>query len=308
MPESRPRAIEDCGPLVDASRECAISDQVMMPMSSLDSNTLVPEDELQATLAEIEKMSAEEAATIPSLDDGNPDADEAAADEPPDQGQASASTESDDSAGAPQADEAPESSTSLGDNELKAALAEVETISPNSAPPSPRRSSPLDGDSAESDEGGPSKPVVEEARTEAEPDEATPPEDASANPAPSDQKQFRFRIGENADGEAPAEDQSAPERDEVVTGHAARPVAPLAKRVYRTLDRALDALNRPLARLGPGARALVGWVALVTLVVSMLAALLLPRVFPHRDAITFLQEKHAQLDAPPPDKTQDPAP
>jgi hypothetical protein len=46
-------------------------------------------------------------------------------------------------------------------------------------------------------------------------------------------------------------------------------------------------------------RTLAGWVAATTLIVSILAILLMPVLFPHRDAITFLQEKVARLDSPP---------
>ena len=89
----------------------------------------------------------------------------------------------------------------------------------------------------------------------------------------------------------------------------------LSKRIYRALDQALDRVNRPFERLGTGVRALVGWVALATLIVSILAIVLMPLVLPHRDAIVFLQEKRAQLDAPPPrpseevsDEAVDPTP
>jgi hypothetical protein len=79
---------------------------------------------------------------------------------------------------------------------------------------------------------------------------------------------------------------------------AAPPVTPLSKRLYRAIDRALDALNRPFAGLSNTQRALVGWVALTTLIVSILAIILMPIVLPHHDAITFLEEKRAQLDMP----------
>jgi len=67
---------------------------------------------------------------------------------------------------------------------------------------------------------------------------------------------------------------------------------------FRALDRALDAVNRPFVCLGDRIRHLIGLVAIVTIAVSILALLILPRVIPQQDAVTFLQAKRAQLDQP----------
>jgi len=75
------------------------------------------------------------------------------------------------------------------------------------------------------------------------------------------------------------------------------PRTPTAKRLSRGVERALDALNRPLAWMPPQWRALTGWLSLATLLVSTLALVLLPVVFPHRDALTFLHEKRVALQA-----------
>jgi hypothetical protein len=58
-------------------------------------------------------------------------------------------------------------------------------------------------------------------------------------------------------------------------------------------------LNRPTEKLSAPARAWVGTVAATTLVVSLLSSLALPALLPHRDAVTFVQGKRRELEAPP---------
>lgn len=67
--------------------------------------------------------------------------------------------------------------------------------------------------------------------------------------------------------------------------------------VYRAIDAALWALNRPFAWLSDEARRLVGLLALVTIVVSLLALLTLPAVAPRRDALTQLEQQARQARA-----------
>jgi hypothetical protein len=75
--------------------------------------------------------------------------------------------------------------------------------------------------------------------------------------------------------------------------------SPTAGGIYRLLDQALEALNRPLARFGDGARNVVGLAAIMTAALSFLALLLFPYLFPRSDPVTLLKEKRAQLDQQP---------
>jgi hypothetical protein len=331
-------------------------------MGSSDLNTLIPEEELQATLAEIEKMSPDEAAAIPSLDDDRPDVDATASDQPvagdpsaslgaPDTSSDEADTASvnaDQSAGperdvgTPEADSAPspdvddvpdppaatsttkdaaphssdaaatdsvggaEDSLELLDGrQLEAALAEVERMSAKSkAAQSPHQ---LERDLAtQADEDGPADTTkstepsngTDSGEIAGDADDPTEQESAASGAAPS--KPRRFKIGERAEPGDVAEYRPPPQREETdAPVDPTRPVAPFAKRVYRALDRVIDALNRPFGALGETGRSVIGSVALVTLLISIMAALLIPLILPHRDGITFLEEKTAQLRSQP---------
>ncbi len=72
-----------------------------------------------------------------------------------------------------------------------------------------------------------------------------------------------------------------------------------AKGICRLVDRALDTLNKPFDRFGSQVRNAIGLAAIVTVVISTGALLVLPRLMPRRDAVSFLREKRAQLDARP---------
>jgi hypothetical protein len=234
-------------------------------MVGAESNVLLPEDELQAALAAIGTMSAEDAAAIPSLDDDREDTD---------------------GSGAEQA----VSDSPLGEEERVAMVPETEAVpSKANAAPAPDEAA-LDA-------------AVEQFASQESPEITSGAEaidSGAAAQAPHAKKMPRFKIGKQSAQEGVAEYRPPEGRGGARTaGVAARPVTPPAKRLYRALDQALDRVNRPFERLGTEVRALVGWVALVTLVVSILAIVLMPLVLPHRDAIVFLQEKRAQLDVPP---------
>jgi hypothetical protein len=208
------------------------------------------------------------------------------------------------------------SRASPGDEQLRAASAEVERVGTKPKQALRRRGAPLEDDygadprAEKSSVGagvspavGPDKlPPAEQAKSPAVPElrgDDKPEEAASTAAAPSKRKRFCFKIGRPSADEDVAGYEPPDERGEAAaTGRAAPPVTPLSKRLYRAIDRALDALNRPFAGLSNSQRALVGWVALTTLIVSILAIILMPIVLPHRDAITFLEEKRAQLDMP----------
>lgn len=65
--------------------------------------------------------------------------------------------------------------------------------------------------------------------------------------------------------------------------------------LLRGLDLVLDLVNRPFAFLSPGARQMLGIVSVTTLIISVSAGVALPRILPRRDALSFLQEKRAEL-------------
>jgi hypothetical protein len=68
---------------------------------------------------------------------------------------------------------------------------------------------------------------------------------------------------------------------------------------WRLVDQALDKLNQPFARFSSRVRSAIGLAAIVTVVISLATLLLSPHVLPQRDALSFLREKRAQLDARP---------
>ena len=65
----------------------------------------------------------------------------------------------------------------------------------------------------------------------------------------------------------------------------------LGRLLYSVADSALWALNYPFSRLRPATRQLIGIAAIVTIVTSLLAHMLIPIMFPPRDAITILQDR-----------------
>jgi hypothetical protein len=79
---------------------------------------------------------------------------------------------------------------------------------------------------------------------------------------------------------------------------ALSPAVRLGKRVIRVVEAALDAVHRPLARISPNLLPVIGVCALTTIGVSTLSIVALPILFPSRDAISYLDERIAALDAP----------
>ncbi|MEW6197610.1 MAG: hypothetical protein AB1601_02950 [Planctomycetota bacterium] len=65
--------------------------------------------------------------------------------------------------------------------------------------------------------------------------------------------------------------------------------------LYNFVDGVLWALNRPFEKLSAETRQLLGWLALATVVVSLAAAYWLPRLWPHRDAVSQLTRQSAAL-------------
>lgn len=85
---------------------------------------------------------------------------------------------------------------------------------------------------------------------------------------------------------------------------ASRPSNP----AYRLIDIALDLINRPFAHLSPDTRRIIGIVGIVTLVTSLLSAVLFPLVIPRKDALTFLQQKRVEVLLTPAEEADEPSP
>ena len=227
---------------------------------------LLADEALAAELARLEQMSSEEAAAIPSLDDGTGQTEDPAT--PADQGAFAGS------------EPASGSETRPEDEELTATLAEAKKAVANLPQPGAANADAPDR-SAE-----PKSAVGNEPQREAAP--AAPH---------AVRKKPRFQVGEK-----PAESVAVyrPPEEHRYAGPLPRPVVPLGKRLSRAVDNGLDTINQPFERIDGRKRTLLGCVAATTLVISILAMILMPLLMPHRDAIVFLQEKKAALNAPPP--------
>jgi hypothetical protein len=84
----------------------------------------------------------------------------------------------------------------------------------------------------------------------------------------------------------------------IVEQAPAEPLPPLAlnrrslgQLIYAVADTALDWINRPFGRLGDGGRAVVGLFAVVTLITSTLAMVVLPLFHEDRDPLGFLRRR-----------------
>lgn len=279
------------------------------------SNAVASEDELAAALGGLEQMSEREVSEIPSLGD-----------ETPIEQTSSAADDSIAAPGAPpepqRAGDTSESNALLPENELETALAEIEQMSEADAEDIPSLDEPGEASSAdtdasqqqeavESEAGAPTGAAESGAPAEEKPEEAdsSPEDDAAATADDSSpeadakpvEKEVRFAIGKKKAAAQAAEYTPPAERGDGESGQGGAPPIPdLQKRLLRMLDGVLDTVNHPLAGLSESTRKLVGLAALVTLVVSLSAMFILPSMLPRRDAISFLQEKRAKLDAPKP--------
>lgn len=167
----------------------------------------------------------------------------------------------------------------LSDDELKAALAEIESKGDLA-----RRAIPsLDEDRGELEAASPA---------------SIPPE---AQPTAATRKAPRFRLGTAGEkptaaaAPAPRTDGAAPPQDAAETPPPGDPTAFTA--IYDALDRCLGLLHRPFDWVSPGARSVLGPAAAATLVITTAAVVLAPIVFPKRDALTFLAERRARVEA-----------
>jgi hypothetical protein len=197
----------------------------------------------------------------------------------------------------------------LADDELTALLAEVEESAAQPQPSAAQHGH--DNDTAGA--GAPHVAAGVEPDAPSDADRESTGQVESSEPD-AEEKKLRFEIGKKSAKEraaASAEPAKPAKADRLDRLHkqkeavrAIQPVTPWGKRLFRLADQGLDTINRPFERVGDRARNLVGYAALTTVIVSLLAMILMPLIMPHRDAIMFLQEKRAALEvAPAPDET-----
>lgn len=233
---------------------------------------MVTEDEIQAAIAEIENMSPAEAAAISDASDGSGDA--------PD---------------------SPEQPSPSGPDPSNASVADA-PAEPASAPQPPVQPDGTASDPADSR------------------DERSDTDHAGGITGRVSMWVSRFRAGLSRDSlsraglsralarlraglrrkSADALPQETPQQPAATEEQSAPTAEALpAKGICRLVDRALDTLNKPFDRFSSQVRNAIGLAAIATVVISIAALLVLPRLMPHRDAVSFLREKRAQLDARP---------
>lgn len=225
----------------------------------------VTEDELQAAIAEIENMPPGEATAISEASDGSRDAP--------------------DSAEQPSPSAPDPSNASVADAPAEHADAPQAPVQPDRAPSEPvdSRDESSDADHA----GGITERVsmwVSRFRA-----------GLSRTGLSRALARLRAGLGRKSGDASPEETPQQPAATEEQTAPAAEALP--AKGICRLVDRALDTLNKPFDRFGGQVRNAIGLGAIATVVISIAALLVLPRLMPHRDAVSFLREKRAQLDA-----------
>ncbi|MBU0616106.1 MAG: hypothetical protein KKI02_00145 [Planctomycetes bacterium] len=247
---------------------------------------LLADEELAAALAEIELAAREKSTAARTRDDDK-------------RGKMGAAPRNDQGAVA-RHENTPESKTRLACEELTAESVETEELSaaPELKPP---RHSP---DNTDTSDGPADTEGLAESDSRATAGDKSKIGAAPATPK-SERKKFRFQIGKKPAEKNTPRSQPPDERRRAVL--ATQPLTLRGKRLYRTVDEGLDTLNRPFDQLGERTRTLVGYVALTTLIVSILAMILIPLILPHRDAVLFLQERRAALDVAPPVEEPDEA-
>lgn len=161
----------------------------------------------------------------------------------------------------------------VSDEELMAALAEVQAASKAGAIPLPSL-----------DEEQPAGAAAPKSEIQAG-------ERASAAPAP---ERGAPRVHAPPPGAAHAVEGSQPVGEDCEQAPA-RLTARLCRRAYRATDAVLELLNRPFFWLSADARKLVGSVSLATIAVALSAWLLLPLILPNRDAVSFLAARRAAM-------------
>lgn len=112
----------------------------------------------------------------------------------------------------------------------------------------------------------------------------------------------QLKVGRKAKSETPGTPAAVATEAKTATAPQAAPPSAGApresQRLYRFFDMLLMVVNWPFAWIPMRVRNAVGPVALATLAISALAGLLLPKLFPHQNALTFLAEKRTEQRRP----------
>ena len=216
---------------------------------------------------------------------------------------------------------AEDSSSVLTKEELEAAIAEVEALAPGEG------SIPSLDDGAGEDAVPiplpipvpvPSSPQVPAVGSAEPPPRDTEPPKADPAPAEGTTSDITKTAEADASGERSvgivqrllgwlplfATRSGPPSTPRPPDAIASRPSNP----AFRLIDITLDLINRPFTRLSPDTRRIIGIVGIVTLVTSLLSAVLLPLVIPHKDALTFLQQKRVEVLLAPAEEAEEPSP
>jgi hypothetical protein len=248
-------------------------------------------------------------------------------DEPPD------GALSDAAPNAPIAGDISASNALLDDDELAAALAEIEKTplserdqipdlddgqsdSEESEPADAEDEPDAENTSAEPDperqEDGAENSSTPVAATESESDgkhsddaEEAPESADSVAVAEPEKPKVRFSIGKKSSDN---DDADGAPKDAVETARealASPQTPPAVKKLVRAIDRGLETLNQPFAQYGDSVRSLIGWCAVATIIASLLAMFTLPTLLPRRDAITYLKETRSTIDRPAPPPVAD---
>ena len=223
--------------------------------------------------------------------------------------------------------------TVVSDDELSAAIAEIESLNPTQQDDIPSlddgsterhvvpiplpvpavKRSPQDVLTATADAAATAEPPPGRAEPAAEPAAATKTEETAppARRGPGVLQRLLaslpvLRRRRRAKPAQPALDTRAVEKAPKTSVVEA---APSGNFILRMLDTVLDLVNRPFDFLTPAARQKLGLVGLATIVTSILAACLLPLLMPKHDPVSSLRAKRAELQvAPPAHPTADQSP
>lgn len=291
-------------------------------MPCLHTESLIPSEEFDAALAEIESLEANSPdavspETVSERQDESPEPerdDEPAAALPAPPVQIGKPPEADGRApGAADTEPSSEADAPPSPAADVEPATSAEAVADESAPPDepvvePETSAPSEAPSEDADlsaafaaieQGGPAPAAPKTAGINVKIKKEKP---APAAPRVKINKKMRLKIGDQqlgGAGAAQGSDEPKPPSP-ANPGKLVIPATPIGKRIYRAVDAVLRWIDRPFSKLDPAAKSMIGRAALTSIVVSILLTVLVPLMFPHLDAIMFLEEKVAELPEPVP--------
>jgi len=189
---------------------------------------------------------------------------------------------------------------------------DIESAEPTMTTESELHAEPFDGDSLiPDDELAAAFAEVEHIEVAIEEEPAPEPEespelDTLEEPPATQGRALRFKIGKKP--AVAADSQPAPPDATGGADIVAVPVVSLGKRLYRATDAAFELTNRPFGFVSGGSRVLVGQIAIATIVVSALSAIAIPLVRSDGNAVAFVRERRADLEAQNPPRAMPASP